>query len=152
MCCQDTFSHVGCAASCGQDTSLSQSRGHMRDSLFCPAANIANLSQKHTGALRFYSLSPAIKRLHFRIVQISEDIITKYLIQIPATLLSQWINSSWKKFYPKVGIFKLCIFMKTDLKCWPVPLTKHWSCTVVEALLTFTDINVCTNDTLQMFH
>ena len=42
------------------------------------------------------------------------------------------------------------IFMKTDLKCWPV--TKRSSCTVVEALLTFTDINVCTNDTLQMFY
>ena len=110
MCCQDTFSHVGCAASGGQDTSLSQSRGHMRDSLFCPAANIANLSQKHTRALQFYSLSPAIKRLHFRIVQISEDIITKYLIQIPATLLSQWINSSWKKNSIQKLEYLNCVF------------------------------------------
>ena len=37
--------------------------------------------------------------------------------------------------------------MKTDLKCWPVPLIKHCSCTVVEALLTFTDINGCTQMT-----
>ena len=59
-------------------------------SSLCPAANIANLSpEKPTLALKFYSLSSAIKRLHFSILQISEDIITKYLIQIPATLLSQ---------------------------------------------------------------
>lgn len=83
-------------------------------SLLCPAAKIANLSQKPR-ALKFYSLSPAIKRLHFRIVQISEDIITKYLILIPATLLSQWNNSSLDKhfFAKKSFIF----FMKTDLKC-----------------------------------
>ena len=40
---------------------------HVARSLLCPAANIANLSQKPR-ALKFYSLSPAIKRLHFRIL------------------------------------------------------------------------------------
>ena len=110
--CQHTFWHVG--------GSVRSEPRHVPIlvtwldplSLLCPAANLANLSQKPQ-ALKFYSLSPAIKRLHFRIVQISKDIITKYLILIPATLLSQWINLK-NIFFCKE---KLYIFMKTDLKC-----------------------------------
>ena len=67
------------AADGGQDTSLSQSRV-LWGTLSSVQQPTLPICHKNTPPLKFYSLSPAIKSLHFRIVQISEDIITKYLI------------------------------------------------------------------------